>query len=449
MPDSNTLTIARPAPVLSPSLLARTAGLARVHPWSVAAMAVGLGVRLALMPTASYGDLHAIAYALRFLAFDGVIDVYSEIRSIPYDHTPLPTLAADFFPYPPLAYLILGGAMAVLRPLYGESFAIAVALPYSEFAGHPQAPLWLFLYKLPLLIADLAVAGSLASLGREPGQRLRLAALWALNPIPIIATYLFGQFDVLPTLALVLALRWVARGRAMSGAAALGLSAALKLYSLLLIPVFTLVAGKTLRGRLGLGAVALAIFGATFLPLAGDPLALPVVFGSEPVQRAAASGVAVGQVFEHSGVLSLVFLSYTFLLLYAASRVAGSASQAHPYMLAVLLLTYGFTFGHLQWFTTAAALLTIDWEEHPDNRLVQVVLYGCALLVASSWQVGGFLDFFQPVFSEVSLGEPALKTLIPEEVIPAVVGAARSGFTGAALFWVYVNVLRPGRPDLL
>lgn len=395
------------------------------------------------MPSAVYGDAHAIAYALHLLAFRGVTNVYSEIRGIPYDDTSFPTLAADFFPYPPLTYLILGGAMTALRPLYGEDFPSAVSLPYEEFAAHPQVPLWLFLYKLPLLLADAGVATALAALGRTGAQRLRLAALWALNPIPIVATYLFGQFDLLPALFIVLAWLRVSRGHPTSGALALGLSAAFKIYSLLLIPIYALIAGRTLQGRLALGAVALATFAATFLPLAGDPLAIAVVFGSEPVQRAAGSGVAVGQVFEHTGVLSLVFLSYTFLLLYAARRAAGNAAQVQPYALGVLLLVYSFSFGHLQWFTAAAALLTIDWEERPENRLIQLLLYSCALLVALSWQVGGIFDFFTPIFPNINIGHPALKDILPEEVVPGVVGAARSALAGAALFWVYVNVLRP------
>lgn len=394
------------------------------------------------MPSAGYGDLHAIAYALHLLAFRNATEVYSEIRAIPYEDSSFPTLAADFFPYPPLTYLVLGGTMAVLRPLYGEAFPAAISLPYQEFAVQPSVPLWLFLYKLPLLLADAGIAAALAFLGRTAPQRLRLAALWALNPIPIVVTYLFGQFDVLPALFVVLAWLRVSRGRPVSGALALGLSAAFKIYSVLLIPIYALIAGRTLQGRIALGAVAVGTFIATFLPLAGDPLTVSVVFGSEPVQRAAGSGVAVGQVFEHTGVLSLVFLSYAFLLLHAARRAAGNAAQVKPYALGVLLLVYGFSFGHLQWFTSAAALLTIDWEERPDNRLIQLLLYGCALLVALSWQVGGIFDFFTPVFPGISVGHPELKDIIPEEVVPAVVGAARSALAGAALFWVYVNVLR-------
>src|SRR5438046_2403860 len=93
----------------------RLLGLWRAHPWLCGGIVVGYLLRLAFMPTAGYGDLHAIQYALHLLAFDGSLQPYSVINAIPEDLVPVPGLT-DFFTYPPLPYFVLGGAMALLPP---------------------------------------------------------------------------------------------------------------------------------------------------------------------------------------------------------------------------------------------------------------------------------------------------------------------------------------------
>ncbi len=416
------------------------------HPGAILVIALGLAIRLLLMPTAGYGDLQAIAYALHLLAFDGVFDIYSALHVIPPDTIPVPGMTQDFFPYPPLTYLVLGGAMGLLRPLYGDEFAAAVTLPHQAFLrSGPALPLWLFLYKLPLFAADLGVLAVFGFLGRNLRERLHLMALWALNPVAIIATYLFGQFDILPALFLLLSWALASRGAGRWGAVALGLSAAFKVYSLLLIPIYAVIAGQTVRERLVLGAVGLLTFGLTLVPLAHDPLLVPVLFGSDAVQRST-NGIVIGHELDTTGVISPAFLLYGFIGLLALRTAAGRPALLLPYLLAVLLAIYGFTFGHLQWLTGAAALLVVDWVRHPANRPVQLVVYGCALFIAASWQVGGFLDFFVPVMQARPTGSTGFWHLLPNPLGSTAVDLARSVLAGAALFWTYDNLVRPVLP---
>ncbi len=426
----------------------RLRGLWRAHPWLCAGIVAGYLLRLVLMPAAGYGDLHAIAYALHLLAFDGSLQPYSIIHAIPEDLVPVPGLF-DFFTYPPLTYLVLGGAMALLRPFYGEGFGPAVGLNFYDLMSmRPQIALWLFLYKLPLLAADIAILATFWKIGADAGQKLRLAALWALNPVAIITAYLFGQFDFLPALFILIGWTAAMRGRPGWGAAALGISAGFKVYSVLVIPVFAVIAGRSLRDRIRLGAIAAGVFVITLLPTAFDPMALPVMFGSNSVQQTTENGIRVGQMFEHDGILSLVFVGVAFLFLHAERAAAGRTDRLLAYLIAVLVLTYSLTFGHLQWFTSAVVLMVLEWEARPSSRLVQVLLYGCALVVAFSWQVGGIFDFFLPVWPDVNLGWPSLWNFLPEALTRSLVDAARSGLAGAALFWVYANVFRAGTPSL-
>ena len=106
--------------------------------WRLLALIIAaLAVRLLLMPVAAYGDMHAIAYALHLLGFQGIANVYAALHVLPLEQSPVPNLGIDFFPYPPLTYFVLGGAMAFLRPLYGDGFSSAVSSLFPAFVAHP------------------------------------------------------------------------------------------------------------------------------------------------------------------------------------------------------------------------------------------------------------------------------------------------------------------------
>lgn len=408
-----------------------------------AAVAAGLLIRLALMPTAIYGDLHAIAYALHLFGFHGVTNIYAALHTISPDQSPVPGLGVDFFPYPPLTYYVLGGAMALLRPLYGDGFSAAISARLPELLAAPGLAWWLTLYKLPLLAADLGIAATLASLGRDARQRWRLAALWMLNPIPIVACYLFGQFDVLPALCVLLAWVAVVRGHPWLAAVALGVGAGFKTYPLLLLLPFALIVGRSWLERAGLVAAGLATFALTFLPVANNPVTFEVVFGADPARRVLRSGIVVGEVFDTVGSIYLVFMLWTLVTLHAAQWAAGRPLAAWRYMLAVLLLTYAFAYSHLQWFTWAAPFLVLDWVQRPANRLTQIVMYGAVLVIAASWQVGPLLEFFRPVSPELGEAWPAFGDLVePYMSTPDVANILRSLLAGAALYWTWANVFR-------
>ncbi|MBI4498409.1 MAG: DUF2029 domain-containing protein [Chloroflexi bacterium] len=413
---------------------------------------LGVGLRVLVMPTAAYGDLHAIAYALHLLPYNGVWDVYAALHNLPEAENPVAWMGTDFFPYPPLTYYLLGGAMLLLRPLYGDAFSAAVSSPFPQFVAQPGIFLWLTLYKLPFLVADLAMAFLLTACFSAPAQKRLAFRLWMLNPVPIIAAYLFGQFDLLPAVLVLAAYLAVLRGWPVAGAVALGLGAGFKSYPLLLLPLYALVVGRSWQQRGGYGLAGLAAFALTLLPVLGSPVALKVIFGSDPSRRVLQAGIPLGENLGNVGTAYLVLLFLTVLALHAWRTALGRPELVGRYFLAVLLLTYGFAFSHLQWFTWSVPFLVLDWVRQPANRPAHAVLYLAALLVGLSWQVGPFLEFFLPVSPDLARALPSLSELV-EPIMP--IGDAaniwRSAFAGAALYWTYTNVLQEPqeKPDTL
>lgn len=122
--------------------------------------------------------------------------------------------------------------------IYWQWASAAAMVP----TGNPH--LFAFIVRLPYWVCDAAVAPILLVLIKG---RWRVGAAWvyALNPITIAVSTLHGQFDVMPALALLLAVAWLGT-RPRAAAYALGVGVALKTWPAYFLPVFL---GWLKRGR--------------------------------------------------------------------------------------------------------------------------------------------------------------------------------------------------------
>ena len=165
---------------------------------------IALGIRLG-MSLVQDGGTYDIFYAYRVLG--------NQLR-----------LGGDIFTGP-------GIGLANYPPLIYWQWAWAAAIVPS---GNPH--LFAFLVRLPYWICDAAVAPVLLALVEGP-WRVRAAWSYALNPITIAVSTLHGQFDVMPALALLLAVAWLGT-RPRAAAFALGVGVALKTWPGYFLPVF-------------------------------------------------------------------------------------------------------------------------------------------------------------------------------------------------------------------
>jgi hypothetical protein len=178
----------------------------------VAILLVALGIRFG-MSLVQDGGTYDIFYAYRVVG--------NQLR-----------LGGDIFTGP-------GNGLSNYPPLIYWQWALSAAVVPS---GNPH--LFAFLVRLPYWICDAAVAPVLLALikGR---WRVRAAWSYALNPITIAVSTLHGQFDVMPALAVFLAVAWLGT-RPRAAAYALGVGVALKTWPGYFLPVFL---GWLKRGR--------------------------------------------------------------------------------------------------------------------------------------------------------------------------------------------------------
>ncbi len=144
-------------------------------------------------------------------------------------------------------YLVLGGDP---QPIRVEDSIAGVGLFY-EHQVYLTKDVFLFmtLIKTPMIVADSLIVYLLGK------RNLRIAMIYALSPYVILITGVWGMFDSLIALSLLISIMLLENGRYTLSGLTYGFSL-MKLYPLLTLPVFIL----NLRRR-GLGALSSFMLG--------------------------------------------------------------------------------------------------------------------------------------------------------------------------------------------
>jgi uridine kinase len=183
---------------------------------------------------------------------------------------------------------------------YPPAMLYALALPRTVFAwllpGDPQTVTFatLFVLRLPLLIADIAI-GVLLAAWFPQRVKLILVAYW-LSPLAFYITYWHGQLDILPTAVFLVSLFFLRRRQWLPAAVVLGVALATKSHLWVAVP-FVVVhllrrEGSRVAGLSLLAVVAVAVV--CQLPWLLSPEYRAMVFGSDEQRRALALAFPMG-----------------------------------------------------------------------------------------------------------------------------------------------------------
>jgi hypothetical protein len=131
--------------------------------------------------------------------------------------------------------------------------------------------------KLPILLFDFLTALVLIALAPIGRKRLA-AALWLLNPFSLYAIYFFGQFDIIAAFFVLTAIFLWHKNKLTLSYGILGLAAAVKVFPLLLLPVFLIYDSRSLFKKIsGVASFAL-VFLLCLAPILTSVIALKSVF---------------------------------------------------------------------------------------------------------------------------------------------------------------------------
>lgn len=294
--------------------------------WTILILAVGLRVFLAF--STFHPDIAALSSSGQIVTNGHILNLYD------YSSESL------VLNYPPLVYWFFG---------------------LTNFIFNGNIPL----LKLSYLLFDISL-GILLYKIVDPKKKLLAFALWMFNPVSLYATYMMGQFDIIPTFFSVLSVYFALKKELNWAALALGGGIAFKLYPIFLI-IPLIILAKALQSKIKLIIFAILPYGISVLPyIFSHSFRANALFASQSSKSLyAAIPVSGGE----SIILFPAFLMFFYLLIWH-KKITGILAKIY---LIPLLLFFIFTHYHPQWLIWITPFLIFGLVS-VDKLLLPVVL---------------------------------------------------------------------------
>lgn len=372
-------------------------------------LVLGVFFRLILAATTYHSDLAPYDLAGMVVRQGHLLDFYDYLPSLPENHQILQTFPPYLFNYPPAIYFSHAFFTTLTTPLVGSDFIDLFLFNIKEILGTSQLVWHVLLLKLPYLIFDLPVAWLLASLFKTTRMKLLSFSLWMFNPINLYATYMVGQFDVIPTFFVVAALaivmhrkNWWRIDQLYWAALLLGIGAAYKIYPLLLlIPLSSVATGwgkRLLVVMMGVIPYLLSV-----LPFLSSP-------GYQATSLLASQSLKslYPQIAVSGGESILLFLATLSFFYWLFVYLKTQPEDVWSRFLIVLLIFFIFTHFHPQWFLWVVPLVLIELVSNNfRNLLVQLMLLavfiGMVFFFDPGLNIGLFSALYPALYNSPSL----------------------------------------------
>ncbi|MEK7616934.1 MAG: hypothetical protein AAB414_02680 [Patescibacteria group bacterium] len=355
---------------------------------------VGIGLRLFLSLSTLHPDLGALSLGGKFVSDGHILNLYEFSTD------------ALVLNYPPLIYWFFG----LLNLLFGNS---------------------LYLMKLSYLIFDLTLGLILTKLVNSQNKILTFS-LWMFNPISLYATYMMGQFDIIPTFFSVLSIYLALKNKLTWAALVLGVGIAFKLYPVfLIIPLILL--GKGLWTKAKLVVYTLLPYIASVLPyISSSNFRSNALFANQSSKSLYASIPVSG------GESILLFPTFIVLFYFLILRQRVDKVSLWKLYLAPLLLFFIFTHFHPQWLIWVTPFLILDLVfDRLKNVLPILIIFISWILSLFFFDASLTTKMFAPLFPFLKL-TPDIWTLLKFSVdYNFARSLLQSIFAGAAIYIIY------------
>lgn len=343
----------------------------------------GLILRLILMPFTGHEDLRLIQFASQDIFSQGLTSIYATEKSV----------------YPPPIYVFSALWQKISNTFLGEHFRFWLSLPTQSSYQDPFAFRYLFLLKLPYLLFDFGILYLLWRWFKNEKEKRLAALVWLFNPVVIYVTYMFGQFDIIPTFFALWAIYLSLAGWLVPAGLILGIGASFKLFPLyFLIPMLILWGRENTRnlGRL-IPGILTALLGI-----------LPVILVSLPVIRIP-NYIANVLSSTHTQIIQNVSFYiggdqriYVFVVAYTIFCLwlfwqRQTLEKFWQVALVTLLLFYSLAAFNPQWFLWITPFLVLWWVKDRNSRPFQLVLYGLYFLIVFFFEPTVHIGLFAPV----------------------------------------------------
>lgn len=395
---------------------------------------IGLVIRLVLMPITLHPDLWGHSFVAYFFAYKGVFNIYDYLLSLPHTHPLVVNFGVnDIFIYPPLTYFTLGIFRVLVKPFTDANFIPWLMVNISHVHDNPELPSQLFFFKLPYLFIDFAMAYLLTKLFDNPKRKLQVFAIWMLNPVTLYATFMMGQFDILPALFSVWALYFAKKEKYSYAALALGIGGSYKLYPLFFVIPLAFMFGKTLKQKAKLIGIGIAPFIAFSLPFLSSPGFRQMVLFSPKSEK------MLYMQFPVSGAEGLYPFIMGLMIFFLIAYYKRTKLQLADYFLGILLLTFSITHYHPQWFLWITPFLAYKLVQTDFKvGLVISVFVLSWLYIVFTFDPSLSYGLFNPLWPNLGDATVGLTDVISKFTDANMVrSVVRSAFAGTAIYYIY------------
>lgn len=360
---------------------------------------LGIILRVFLSFATFHPDTKVFDIAGRVVASGNILSVYE--HSSP----------EAIFNYPPLIYLFQG--IFHVLPFEGYGFA-----------------------KLPYLIFDLLTVLVFLKLFPSANMAKWAVIFWMFNPINLYATYMMGQFDIIPTFFTLLSFYFVSKSKLSLAALSLGAGIAFKIYPVfLLIPLALL--GRTYWDKIKLVILGILPYILSVLPyIQSSNFRTNALFASQ-------SSKSLYAAIPVSGGESILLFPAFLLLFYLFVRVMKiDKENLWKFYLIPLLLFFIFTHFHPQWLIWITPFIILDLIINKFRNLLPVsLIFGSWLASLFFFDSSLTVGLFAPLFP-ILQNTPDIWTLLN---INPDYNSSRSilqtVFAGSALFLLFYHFL--------
>ena len=396
-------------------------------------LTIGVVIRLILMPITLHPDLWGHSFTAYFFAYKGVFNIYDHLLTLSPTH-PLVTNfgVSDIFIYPPLTYYTFGLFRVLVKPFIDPNFIPWLFENLSIVHQRRDLSTNLFLFKLPYLFIDIFLGLLISKLFTKTKNQTKAFMLWMLNPVTLYATFMMGQFDILPALFTVLSLYFASKKKYTYSLLALGLGGSYKLYPLFFVIPAALLFSDSLKDRIKKTLIGFAPFILFSLPFLGSAAYRQLVLFTPKSQK------MLYMTFNVSDAEGLYPFIIGLVLIYFACYYFSKRIHLLDVMLAILLLTYSITHYHPQWFLWITPLLLIKLiKSNFKHTIIVFTLFACWLYITLSFDASLSYGMFNPIFPDLKNATDGLSEVVNKysdaNMVKSVV---RSIFAGTSIFYL-------------
>lgn len=394
---------------------------------------IGLILRVLLSATTYHSDVVPFDFAGKVIAGGSITNFYDYLWDLPDDSPILKVYPRNLFNYPPLPYFFLGGVSLLTTWMVDPQIHDNFVFDFRSTLGNVNLNILLLLLKLPYFVFDIGIAFILMKLFREEKQKKLVFLLWMFNPVNLYATYMIGQFDIIPTFLSVLALYFAVNKKKLYLASVLlGLGAGFKIFPLLFIIPLALV-DDNLWNRIRIIALGVITYFVSAFPfiLSAGFRRTAMLAGQTTKSFYAQIPISGGE----SVILFLAAITFFYIVSFYNKNKPENLWQR---FFAVILIFFVFTHFHPQWFLWTMPFFVIELAySRMKHWLLSVGLILVYLGMVSFYDPGLSIWLFSPI-SPILYGLPGIWQQLGLNIdINIARSLLHTTFVGISMYYIY------------